>query len=186
MNVNETEKYPWLIPEKKLIEQALNLDKNILGICLGAQLIADVMGAEVKRNEYKEIGWHQVELDPNILEHRLFSGFTSRFNTFHWHGDTFSIPEGAERIGSSAACLNQGFVCGEQVVALQFHPEITNESVENLLANCADELVSAPYIQSSDDIRSDAELHIEKNHELVDKLLFGLTAGRLESKRHDI
>lgn len=178
MNVAETQKYPWLVGEKKLIEQALNLDKKIVGICLGAQLIANVMGAEVKRNEHKEIGWHQVILDPNILEHRLFSAFPSRFSTFHWHGDTFSIPGGAERIGSSAACPNQGFVYGDHVVALQFHPEITKMSIENLLANCADELIDAPFIQNSDDIRSDAELHIEKNHNLIDTLLFGLTADR--------
>ncbi|MFP4165277.1 MAG: type 1 glutamine amidotransferase [Chitinispirillaceae bacterium] len=185
MNIYEVSKYPWLNPERNLIEQSLRFGKKILGICLGAQLVADVMGAAVQKNRYKEIGWHKVELDPDAAKHRLFHGFPSRFTTFHWHGDTFSVPRGAHRIGSSEACLNQGFVYGDQIVALQFHPEITKETIENLLGKCADELVESPFIQKPSVIRSEAQKHIESNHRLIDNLLGKLLGNKPEAERHD-
>ena len=135
MGIYDYEDHPWLAAEKQFIKTAIEADKTVLGICLGAQLIADVLGAKVYPGPQKEIGWFPIqraEGAPKIIPDQL--------TAFHWHGDTFEIPDGAVRLASSEACKNQGFVYNDRVAALQFHLETTPESMEALIENCADEL----------------------------------------------
>ncbi|MFZ2445088.1 MAG: type 1 glutamine amidotransferase [Syntrophobacteraceae bacterium] len=158
MNIYEEKEYPWLAAEKKYIREAIENNKIVLGICLGAQLIADVLGAEVIRNKYKEIGWFPVALRPDAGPSAPFRGFSEEFIAFHWHGDTFSLPPGATMLAESEACPAQAFSYnGGRVLALQFHLESSPESVLSLIQNCSDELVDGEYIQGPDAIMERTE-----------------------------
>ena len=125
MNIYEHERHPWLVPEKAFIRQAIDAGKRVLGICLGAQLIADVLGGPVTRNPESEIGWHEVELLPAAQAEPAFAGFPARFDAFHWHGDTFAIPPGCRALMRSDACAHQAYARGARLAAIQFHLEVT-------------------------------------------------------------
>jgi GMP synthase-like glutamine amidotransferase len=155
MGIYDDHKYPWLSPEKRFIEQVIASGKAVLGICLGAQLIADVLGAEVYQNNYKEIGWFPVELTPDGRKKGLFQGFPDRFEALHWHGDTFRLPGNACHLVKNDVCTNQAFIYNDNVLGLQFHMEMTMQNAENLIPHCADELISAPYIQAPEVILTD-------------------------------
>lgn len=152
MGVYETDQYGWLKEEKIFIEQALRHNKKVLGICLGAQLIADVLGARVYKNKEKEIGWMDISFTESAKTHKAFQKFPSSLNVFHWHGDTFDLPSGALHIAKSDACFNQAFTYKDNVVALQFHMEVTEIAIKDLLLNCKEELIDAPYIQTEEKI----------------------------------
>lgn len=148
MSVNEESKFHWMKNEKKFIENCISHNKKILGICLGAQLIADVLGAEVSANKYKEIGWHDVDKCNDI---RVAKKFPAKFKAFHWHGERFNIPDGAVKIFESEACDNQGFVYGNSV-GLQFHIESDDDSIKAMIENCAADMDKSKYVQSINDI----------------------------------
>lgn len=152
MGVHDEREHPWLVGEKRCIEHAIRAGRPVLGICLGAQIIADVLGARVGRNPHREIGWFPVERTADALRSRLGRAFPETFVAFHWHGDTFDLPSGALQIARSAACEQQSFVYEERVLGLQFHIETTREGAEALLAECKDDLVPGPYVQSADEI----------------------------------
>lgn len=157
MNVYEEKKYPWLIQEKKLIEKAIATDKLVLGICLGAQLIADVLGGSVSRNAHKEIGWHPVTLTGEAKQSFVFRVLSPQFVAFHWHGDTFALPRGCKRMASSEGCVNQAFEYNNRVIGLQFHLESSVESVRRLIQNCSKDLANGKYVQTADVILSRLE-----------------------------
>ncbi|HJN09889.1 MAG: hypothetical protein QGG09_04640 [Pirellulaceae bacterium] len=150
MGVYDDDKYSWLVDEKRLIENAIEDDKIVLGICLGAQLIADVLGASVHANGHKEIGWFPVHRTVAAAASAIGRDFPESVEAFHWHGDTFDLPAGAVHLARSTACENQAFVYRERVLALQYHLETTRESAEALVENCAHELDDGPYIQSAE------------------------------------
>lgn len=150
MNIDEHDKYSWLVREKAAIRAALDADKHILGICLGAQLLAQVLGGSVTRNPHKEIGWFPVELHAAARESALFVDFPERFEAYHWHGDTFSLPPDVIPIARSKACAQQAYIYGSRVVGLQFHLETTAASASDLIENAVDELVDGPYIQTAE------------------------------------
>ncbi len=154
MNIYEEDKFPWLIREKVFIAEVIKRGSRVLGICLGAQLIADVLRGRITANAEKEIGWWPIIPDPG-LSPGLREVFGQGLTVIHWHGDTFSLPAGASRLAQSEVCRNQGFVYQERVLALQFHLETTKESLEKLIANSADELVEAPYIQQPAEMLAD-------------------------------
>jgi GMP synthase-like glutamine amidotransferase len=155
MNIYEEEKYPWLADEKRAIAGAIDAGKAVLGICLGAQLVSDVLGGAVYRNPVKEIGWHPVRLTPEARESVVFSGLPAEFTAFHWHGDTFHLPSGTLGTATSEGCAIQAFEAkGGRVVGLQFHLESSPESIRLLIENCGDELVPGKYIQTADEILS--------------------------------
>lgn len=162
MNIYEEDSYPWLAGEKRFIQEAISGSKIVLGICLGGQLIADVLGGKVRRNLYKEIGWHPVKLTPEGRGSRIFNVLPDSFTAFHWHGDTFEIPPGALRAAESDGCSNQAFVLGK-AVGLQFHLESSMDSIDHLIKNCSDELVDGKYIQSPEEILSRADRFPEIN-----------------------
>lgn len=150
MHVLEDDLYPWLEPEKQLIGEAIAMEKPVLGICLGSQLIAAALGACVSPNPEREIGWHKVQGLPNPDGFE----FPESFLTFHWHSDTFELPQGAVPLARSVACENQAFQLADHVLALQFHPEIGPTEVELLLEHGAHELEAAPFIQTPEQMRS--------------------------------
>ncbi len=161
MNVYEDDLYPWLIREKEFIRRAMADDKVVLGICLGAQLMAEILGARVCRNNYREIGWFHVKLTPEALSSMVFSVLPEEFVAFHWHGDTFEIPPGAVRMAESQACKNQAFQIGRSV-GLQFHLESSMDSIDHLILNCSDELVESRYVQRPMELLS----HIDRFPEM--------------------
>ncbi|MDX8387864.1 MAG: type 1 glutamine amidotransferase [Ghiorsea sp.] len=169
MGIYDHEKYPWLVAEKVLIKQAIEAGKTVLGICLGAQMIADVMGAKVYQGKHKETGWFDIQRSSEIENTVLNGVFSEQFNAFHWHGDTFSIPEGAQALGSSEACKHQGFIFDNRVVALQFHLETTPDSAAALIENCGDELDGSRYVQSAKVMVAD-----EKRFSALNKMMFRL------------
>jgi GMP synthase (glutamine-hydrolysing) len=165
MGVHDREAFPWLVAEKAYIRNAIDSGRRVVGICLGAQLIADVLGARVYAGPQKEIGWFPVRRTGEA--HGLLP---EELTVFHWHGDTFTLPGGAVLIASSEACENQGFLWNGRVAALQFHMETTAVSMEALIKNCGHELVEAPFIQSAGEMRN-GTLHINAIHDAMTKLL---------------
>lgn len=171
MSVNEENIFTWLKDEKRFIAEAIQRGKPVLGICLGAQLIASVLGARVYRN-VKEIGWFPVHTTPGTGV-----PVPESFHTFHWHGETFDIPQGAVHLGSSDACPNQGFLYNRNVMALQFHLEVTEESIGSMISNCRDEMVPGPFVQDEKTIRSGMH-HIPGTHAIMDRILAFLTSRK--------
>ncbi len=152
MNIYEEDIYPWLKREKIFIGEAISHGKKVLGVCLGAQLIADVLGAKVYANNEKEIGWFPIKASSNLTDKTLRDIFDSDMEVMHWHGDTFTIPAGAIRLAENEVCQNQGFIYKKNVLALQFHLETTAASLARLINNFKDELVAGRYIQNADDM----------------------------------
>jgi len=149
MGVHDEVALPWLITEKQFIKQTVLTGKRVLGICLGSQLLAQVLGAQVFRNAYREIGWWPVTRRPESAGSQLCHDFPDEAEVFHWHGDTFSLPQGARLLASSSGCRNQGFVWNEQVLALQFHLETTLQDAESWLAQDTGELDGSRYVQTA-------------------------------------
>jgi len=154
MNIYEEDKYPWLSAEKKFIKDAIEHKKVVLGVCLGSQLIADVLGGRVTRNRYSEIGWFPVMLTEEAKTSSIFSTLPEKFTAFHWHGDTFNIPPGALRMAESEGCANQAFEYSGRVIGLQFHLEYSKESIDLMVQNCGAEIVEGKYIQKIEEIMS--------------------------------
>lgn len=171
MNIYEYDKYPWLRKEKEFIKETISVGKAALGICLGAQLIADVLGAKVFKNNYKEIGWFPVFTDKETrLENLVLKDIPEKFTAFHWHGDTFNLPEGSKRLFSSEACKNQGFIYKNRVIGLQFHLEMSNKTIENVIEKCREELVDGKYIQNEEKMLNE-EIFLADSKLLMFRLL---------------
>ena len=157
MSVHDEKKYPWLSIEKEYIRSAIDQDKTVLGICLGAQLTAGVLGGNVKENRHREIGWFPVFRSELLKNTGIYRIIPAEMDAFHWHGETFSIPAGCEHIAGSEACANQGFIFGDRIIGLQFHLELTIESTTALIDNCRSDLCAGRYIQSPERMLSDPE-----------------------------
>jgi GMP synthase (glutamine-hydrolysing) len=143
MGVYEYARYPFLREEMRLIESALKLERPVLGVCLGSQLLAAGMGAEVKKGESKELGWHAVALAETAAQDTLFAGVTTEFWPFHWHGDVFSLPKHAVGLASSRQTPHQAFRYGKNAYGILFHLEVTREQISQMLLDFADELREA-------------------------------------------
>lgn len=177
MNINEHRVHPWLVPEKRLIAGVIGQEKPVLGVCLGAQLIADVMGGKVYQNAQYEIGWFPIRMLEAARENPLFAQFPGEITALSWHEDTFDLPPGATLVASSEACRNQGFVCNENVVGLQFHIEVRPEDVRTFVQGETGPLPEGKYVQSFEEILA-GDPHIQKVHPVLWELLDGMTAGR--------
>lgn len=145
MGIFDYNDYPWLTDEKEFIETAIDEEKTVVGICLGAQLMADVLGADVHPGPEKEIGWFPITRSPEAPDL-----IPEKLTVFHWHGDTFEIPEDAIPLATSEPGINQGFIYNGTAVALQFHMEITGYGIEALIQECGNELKDSSYIQSAE------------------------------------
>lgn len=173
MNIYEYDKYPWLAEEKTFIKSCIDNKKKVLGVCLGAQLIAGVLGAKVTKNKFKEIGWFKMEKEK--IKKGVFSSLPDSFISFHWHGDTFSIPKEAIRIARSKACLNQGFSYdNDRVVALQFHLEVDKNWLNRNVKEGGVELEEiGPYIQGAAEMLSRDDLVSSTNgfmYKILDRM----------------
>ena len=133
MNIYEYRNHPWLVAEKECIKRAIDSGKRVLGICLGAQLIADVLGAKIYQNPVFEIGWYPVHFNSAKYTIPAFNPFPETLTVLHWHGDTFDLPKGAVHLAESAVCRNQAFAFGDRVIGLQFHIEMDEPDVTAFL-----------------------------------------------------
>lgn len=154
MSVYEEDKFPYLAGEKKLIRDCIKLKRKVMGICLGAQLIAEVLGSRVIKNREKEIGWFSVHTQGEYGAPEILSELPEHYMPFHWHGETYDLPGGATLLGSSEACRNQGFIYANHVLALQFHLEVTPGIIEGLLQHASHDLTAGPFVQSEREIRA--------------------------------
>jgi len=184
MSVNDEMRFDWLAREKRFVRNAVASGKPVLGICLGAQLIASALGSQVYPNGVKEIGWFPV-CGVASSAHSTF-GFPRSMKVFHWHGETFDLPPGAVHIARSEVCENQAFQIGNSVVGLQFHLETTPASVLDIVSNCRDELTSARYIQTEAEILSAKAETYRSINQMMSEVLSSLHQNQgtaLESAR---
>jgi GMP synthase (glutamine-hydrolysing) len=178
MNIYEENSYPWLAPEKRFIKSAVDAGKLVIGVCLGAQLLADVLGGRVIAGPHKEIGWFDITMTPEAVAHPFFAGIPPRSTVFHWHGDVIVAPPGAVRIARSEACAEQGFIYGDKVLALQFHMETTMTSMQSIISNCRDEIAQGgPYVQSAEDMSAGAH-HLPALQKMLYTILDNMEAAR--------
>lgn len=145
MSVNDEREFPWLVAEKAFVRACIESGKPVLGVCLGAQLIASALHARVYGNGAKEIGWLPVQrvVAPGVSTFR----FPDEVDVFHWHGETFDLPRGAVRLARSEGCENQAFQLGRSTIGLQFHLEATPDSVRQMIEGGRDELVPSRFVQ---------------------------------------
>ena len=168
MSVNDD--LAWITKEMALIQQAAKQDMPMLGHCLGGQLIARALGGLITANPVKEIGWHSVARQQNAIADGWLTTLPNDFDVFHWHGETFSIPQGASLLLSSQYCKNQAFAMGN-TLALQCHVEMTAPMVTEWVTEYADEL-SAPSasLQSGELILENLEAKIKQLKPIADKI----------------
>ena len=167
MSVFDEQNHPWLVVEKSFMRACLQAGKKVLGICLGAQLLADCLGAHVHPAPYKEIGWFPVYPAEDSWVSRLF---VTHPTVFHWHGDQFDIPEGATDIIHTSANCCQAFHMQDSIIGLQFHLEVTSELLADMMHHGAGELVDAPTIQSAIAIL-EGTAHIAAAQQLLNEIM---------------
>ncbi len=166
MSANDEMVHVWLGTEKRFIARAMDAGKQVLGICLGAQLIASAAGARVHPNDCKEIGWFPVERTAGAGATDVGGVLAERAEVFHWHGETFDLPHGAVHLARSRGCENQAFALNDRIVGLQYHLETTPQSADALLDHCRHELVDAPFVQSASAIRSKPDRYRRLNAQM--------------------
>lgn len=170
MNVYETDKYPFLEMEDRLIRKAVERGMPVLGICLGAQLIAKALGAKVTKNREKEIGWYSLKTTEQAREDVLFKHFDIEDTVFQWHGDTFEMPSGAVRLAESPLCANQAFRYGSNVYGLQFHIEVTPEMISEWLSVPENRQEIQSLREKNDRRTIDPEIIMRETPGFIDKL----------------
>jgi GMP synthase-like glutamine amidotransferase len=177
MSANDEAKLSWLGPEIALVREAIAADKTVLGICLGAQIIAKALGARVYPGSAKEIGWFPVWRTAD--SHPLFDGLPDSFTPLHWHGETFDLPHEAKLLAKSKITETQAFAIGQRVLGLQFHMEATAESVRALLKGAAHEIGYGVFEQQPSTILANLD-QCARLRPLLDTVLGRLTgfAGR--------
>jgi len=168
MNIYEHRNHLWLVAEKRAIGEAIAAGKRVLGICLGAQLIADVLGAKVYQNAEIEVGWLPVQFNEAAAGSKLFGKFPQVLTPLHWHGDTFELPPGATLLASSVGCKNQVYQVGDHIAGLQFHLEVTSADVDTW----SDHVPQEPgrFIQTPGQMR-DGMSHVNETHPALYTLL---------------
>lgn len=172
MSVNDHLAHPWLLSEIELIRTAMDRGVRVLGICLGAQLVARALGARVYPAAAREIGWHPVRrVDPG------WTALPVSIDLFHWHGETFDLPPGAVLRASSETCANQIFTVGDGVVGIQCHPEMTPQGARDLVHSCPGDLAPGPWVQSAQRILAASPESYTRANETADRLLDHLMEG---------
>jgi GMP synthase (glutamine-hydrolysing) len=158
MSVHDEGEYEWLRPEKALVAECLKKKKFVLGICLGSQLLAEVLGTTVYRNPVKEIGWFPVRFQPEELGSFCIFGLPGALNVLHWHGETYNLPPGCIHLAKSEGCAVQAFE-HPFALGLQFHLEATADGLSELISHCGNEIGNGPYEQPPDTILAGESVH---------------------------
>jgi len=170
MGVYEQDKYPWLATEIQIVKKALEQQKKVLGICLGSQVLAAALGANVYAHTQKEIGWYPVDFTFQDQAASLHGVLPQHMEVFHYHGDTFDIPAGATRFAASAACNNQAFIY-DNAIGLQFHIELTPDSLLAMVEHGQDDLAAGgAYVQPRNEILANTAQLTVNNNALVNLL----------------
>jgi len=177
MGATDDTRFPWMKGEKLFIELAIEREKRVLGVCLGAQLIAHVLGAKVYANPQKEIGWFPIELNPPNVRHHALNVLPQRTTVFHWHGDTFDLPKGALHLARSRACENQAFAMGEKVMGLQFHLEMGMPQIESLLRNASADLTGGDFVMAPEEMLDLAPSQVPPLNAALSRLLDSFTSS---------
>jgi GMP synthase-like glutamine amidotransferase len=178
MSANDEARLDWLGSEIALVHEAITAGKTVLGICLGAQIIAKALGARVFPGRAKETGWFPVQR--TVGSSPVFDGLPETFTPFHWHGETFDLPPGATLLASSKATEAQAFAVGHHVLGLQFHMEATEESVRALVKAAAHEIGCGPFEQQPGTILANLNRCV-KLRPLLGTVLDRLTGCRARS-----
>jgi GMP synthase (glutamine-hydrolysing) len=167
MGVYQTERYPFLRDEMALIEDAIKHERPVLGVCLGAQIVAAALGAKVDRNPSgKEIGWHPIRLEEAASDDRLMRGLPETLTPFHWHGDIFELPSGAVSLASSDKTPCQAFRYGDKTYGFQFHFEVTTSSVRAMADAFAKDLQRQQII--AEEMIADSDQHVARLEQIAD------------------
>jgi GMP synthase-like glutamine amidotransferase len=174
MNIYQYRDWPWLKEESAFIESTLNRGQRVVGICLGAQFLANALGARVVQNAEIELGWFPVTWTKEARE--AFSGLPEISTVLHWHGDTFALPPGATRLARSEGCPEQGFLIPDKCLALQFHMEVDAALVEAFIASQG-EWPSGRFTQDSEVISAEAVRCCEQNAVVLHRMLDVFCAG---------
>ena len=170
MSVNDD--LPWIPQVTSLIRAGVTAEIPVLGHCLGGQLMSKALGGKVGRNPVKEIGWGEIEVADNPVAREWLGPDLGKFESFHWHGETFSIPEGAVRIMGNRNCENQGFVLGKNL-GMQCHVEMTEQLIDIWCATGADEIAGAranPAVQSEEKMKEKAKEKLAAMRRVADRL----------------
>jgi GMP synthase-like glutamine amidotransferase len=176
MSVNDD--LPWVKPMLELVREAVRMDIPTLGHCLGGQLMSKALGGEVSRTRVKEIGWGPVEVADNNVARAWFAPMTA-FESFHWHGETFSIPPGATRVLGNAHCANQAFATGRHL-GLQCHVEMTEDLIRNWCRGGAEEIrasAASPGVQQPAKIEKNLGARVAALHKVADRIYDRWTEG---------
>ena len=168
MNIYQYRDWPWLKPESEFIKSTLNAGNRVIGICLGAQLIADALGARVVQNSEHELGWLPISWTDEARA--VFPALPAVSHVLHWHGDTFDLPAGATRLAVSKGCPEQGFLIRNKCLGLQFHMEVDPTLVKEYVAGQG-EWPAGIYVQKPEIISSEAELYCDENRQLLHGML---------------
>jgi GMP synthase-like glutamine amidotransferase len=176
MSVND--ELPWIAPALELIRDAVRQDVPVLGHCLGGQLMSKAFGGAVRANRVKEIGWGEVRVADNAVA-REWLGDVREFTSFHWHGETFSIPPGATRVLENVHCANQAFAIGIHF-GMQCHVEMTQELIRTWLSSGAEEMkqgAKSPGVQRAAEIERDMESRLEALQAVANRIYDRWTAN---------
>jgi GMP synthase-like glutamine amidotransferase len=171
MSVYDIKSYPWLIQEKKFIRETIARHTKVLGICLGAQLVSDVLGGRVYPNTAHEIGWFPVSKE--FILHSWFPDFDDQdaMAVFHWHGDTFDLPRKSIHLFSSEASRNQAFLYDDHVLAIQFHPEMKEDIIRSLIDQAGHDIKRGRFTQTGPEMLAGFTRHGIRSKNMLYTLL---------------
>jgi GMP synthase-like glutamine amidotransferase len=174
MNIYQYRDWPWLKPEREMIEASLAVGKRVVGICLGAQLIADALGSRVTQNPEYELGWLPITFTPEAQG--LFGHLPEQATVLHWHGDTFELPEAATRLAFTPGCPEQGYVIPEKCLGLQFHME-ADPSLASQMVQSQESWPAGQFVQTRLEILVQAAIHHQNNRYLLHGMLDAFVAS---------